>query len=160
MRNARLCQVIEALGFRDVRSVLASGNIIFTSSLTDEALIERRLTEALQVELGIPGPVIVRSQKEIQQLLAANPFMDETHTQQTYQTVTFFAEKTKNPPLSNPDIIVHSLTDRELCMTSDSTKKGGADTMRLLQKTYGTNITTRTWKTIMRISQKFDTAAN
>lgn len=158
MRNAELCRVIHALGYEDVRAVISSGNVVFSSEKTDEKMIEHEMSEALRSELGIPGPVLVRSQLELESLLAARPFKDRSHNQTTYLSVTFFSDETKKAPFSFPGAKIIRLSDRELCIVTNPEKDPGADVMRSLQNAYGKNITTRTWKTVERIVKKFSTS--
>jgi uncharacterized protein (DUF1697 family) len=63
-------------GFEQVRTYIASGNVVFTSRLKEAAVkkaIEARLTEYA----GKPVAVLVRTAAEIADVLAANPFADE-----------------------------------------------------------------------------------
>jgi len=63
------------LGFKNVRTYIASGNVIFDSRLA-EAAIRRKLEAALTRVLGKPADVIVRTAAELQCVLNANPFPD------------------------------------------------------------------------------------
>lgn len=155
MSNANLCRVIAGLGYDNVRSVIASGNVIFSSDDTDEVRIQDKITHALQSELGISGTTIVRSQAELEQLLEARPFGGQVHSNETYQTLTFL--RTENPSAALPEdlpIDIKRATNREICLVSNNTATSGPDLMRVLQRTYGTDITTRTWKTVERIVAK------
>lgn len=65
----------EAAGLRAVRTLLASGNLLFDSDL-DEAGIRQLLEQRLQAHAGAPVGVLVRTQAEMAQVLARNPFPD------------------------------------------------------------------------------------
>lgn len=154
MSNPNLCRVIERLGYTNVQAVIASGNVVFSSDETDEQTIERDMSEALRGELGIPGPVLIRCQSELEALLAARPFGNRTHGQTTYLSVTFFADRMKKTELNLPGAEIVHLTTRELCMVTNTEKNPGSDVMRALQKAYGKHITTWTWRTVERILKK------
>lgn len=62
-------------GLSDVRTYIASGNLLFTSDAA-EAEIKRRLEEALLRYAGKPIDVFVRSQAELESIVATNPFPD------------------------------------------------------------------------------------
>lgn len=66
----RLC---EDVGLRAVRTYIASGNVVFDSSL-DEAEVQRGLEETLQRFAGKPLGVLVRTAAQIADVLAHNPF--------------------------------------------------------------------------------------
>jgi uncharacterized protein (DUF1697 family) len=61
------------LGFKGVRTHIASGNVVFESDL-DEAVVKARLEGALADYAGKPVGVMVRTGPELAQILAANPF--------------------------------------------------------------------------------------
>src|SRR6476661_2082184 len=68
MTNDKLRGVFERLGFSEVASVLASGNIVFRSELTDVPLVERRIEASLTADLGLSSRTIVRDHRELRDL--------------------------------------------------------------------------------------------
>lgn len=70
---ADLRALSEKAGFRDVRTYIASGNVVFTSDLTaPRALVT--LESALAKRLGIATQVLIRTADELEAVIAANPF--------------------------------------------------------------------------------------
>src|ERR671913_329897 len=67
---ARLC---ERQGFACVKTYIASGNVVFTSTKT-EATVRDALEASLAKHLRRPVPVLVRSAGELEATVAANPF--------------------------------------------------------------------------------------
>jgi uncharacterized protein (DUF1697 family) len=65
--------ICEELGFRAVRTFIASGNVVFTSRKS-EAAIKAALEKRLQTYAGKPVGVLVRTAAEMAQALADNPF--------------------------------------------------------------------------------------
>jgi uncharacterized protein (DUF1697 family) len=68
-----LRSMCEACGFSNVRTYIASGNVVFENG-ADEATVKARLEEALGAYAGKPVGVMVRSGWEMAAVLAANPF--------------------------------------------------------------------------------------
>ncbi|HMR48120.1 MAG TPA: DUF1697 domain-containing protein [Arachnia sp.] len=64
-----------AEGFEGVRTYIASGNVVFSTDLT-EAEVKEALGERLRAYAGKPVGVIVRTAQEMAGVLAANPFPD------------------------------------------------------------------------------------
>lgn len=64
----------EACGFKDVRTYIASGNVVFKADL-DEAAVQAKLEAVLQAYAGKPVGVLVRTGAEMAAVLAANPFV-------------------------------------------------------------------------------------
>lgn len=65
----------EALGFAQVRTFIASGNLLFEAAL-DEATVKAKLEERLAQHMGKPVPVLVRTADELEAVVQADPFPD------------------------------------------------------------------------------------
>jgi uncharacterized protein (DUF1697 family) len=64
-----------ACGFANVRTFIASGNLLFESELS-EAEIKAALEAKLAAYAGKPVEVFVRTRTELEAIVAANPFPD------------------------------------------------------------------------------------
>jgi uncharacterized protein (DUF1697 family) len=63
----------EELGFDNVRTYIASGNVVFTSRKS-EAVVKSALEKQLEAYAGKPVGVLVRTAGEMAKILADNPF--------------------------------------------------------------------------------------
>lgn len=163
MSNDKLRGVFEQLGFDAVGSVLASGNITFRSDATDVPALERRIQKALNDELGIAGGTIVREHGELRALLDSDPFPGLAHGRGSYLTATFLKDGAQAPARlpDQPDprtrIVGYDERARVLLAVIDNSEPGTTpDFMSWLEKTYGKDITTRTWLTVQRIVKKLE----
>ncbi|MET0385279.1 MAG: DUF1697 domain-containing protein [Polyangiales bacterium] len=68
-----LVALCEDAGFRDVKTYIQSGNVVFTSKL-DEAKAQAKLSKALAAKLGKVHGLTLRSARELDAALAHNPF--------------------------------------------------------------------------------------
>lgn len=80
-----LCALFEQARLSNVRSVIASGNVLFDSRASDAAALERRIEAALRKGLGYDVATFVRSGAELDAVVAHDPFdpadpVLETHT--------------------------------------------------------------------------------
>lgn len=66
----------EAAGFTNVRTYIASGNVVFDSALAEKA-VAKKLASSLEEYAGKPVGVIVRTGPEMAAVLAANPFKND-----------------------------------------------------------------------------------
>jgi uncharacterized protein (DUF1697 family) len=66
----RLCA---GQGFACVKTYIASGNVVFTSTKS-EAAVRDALEGALATHMGRPVPVLIRTAAELEATVAANPF--------------------------------------------------------------------------------------
>ncbi|WP_322071504.1 DUF1697 domain-containing protein [Paraburkholderia bannensis] len=65
----------ETLGFTNVRTYIASGNVVFESRLA-AASVKKRLEQSLEEYAGKPVGVLLRNADEMAAVLADNPFAD------------------------------------------------------------------------------------
>ena len=163
MKNHQLRGVLEDLGYDRVRSVLASGNLLFEAPETDVPALERTIQQALVDTLGIGGGTIIRDLGELRALLERDPFHGLTHGRGSYLTATFLKDGSAAPPQlpDQPDprtrIIGYDDAARVFLTVVDTSDPGRTpDFMRWLDRTYGKDITTRTWLTVQRIVTKLE----
>lgn len=73
MKMAEVCQVFTDEGMRNVASVLASGNILFTSEKNPEEL-KKLLEKAMSNHFSYEAFLFIKSQPEIEKFWNGNPF--------------------------------------------------------------------------------------
>ena len=156
MRNDKLRGVFEKLGFANVRTVISSGNVIFESPSRSVRKLEESIENALPKELGFKSTTIIRSQKQIQKLVDENPFKGMEHSQKSSLNVTFLKKRRKTDikfpyKVDNRDYTLLGMYDGAICSVIDLTSAKTPDLMVWLEKKFGKEITTRTWKTVERI---------
>ncbi|MFD1504926.1 hypothetical protein ACFSBG_04480 [Georgenia yuyongxinii] len=118
---------------------------------------------ALHSELGIAGGTIIRDHAELRALLDSDPFPGLTHGRGTYLTATFLKDGATGPGRlpESPDprtrIVGYDKAARVFLAVIDNSQPGQTpDFMFWLDKTYGKDITTRTWLTVQRIVKKLE----
>ena len=73
---AELKAMAEELGFENVRTYIASGNLLFDTTLS-EAAVKSKLERRLEDYAGKPVGVMVRTAAEMRRVVADNPFAEE-----------------------------------------------------------------------------------
>jgi uncharacterized protein (DUF1697 family) len=86
---ADLKALCEAIGFKDVRTYIQSGNVVFRVE-ADEATVMARLEEALAAKMGKSPGVILRSREALERAAESSPF---PHAKPNYLLVTFLQEQ-------------------------------------------------------------------
>lgn len=149
--SASLKAAFEKLGLKNVRTVISSGNVIFDSQSNDVPALESKI-EAYWPKLGFNSTTIIRSIVDLQKLRAENPFGNTEDTPKSKLNVTFLKHPpTKKPPVGTSEYRFITAKDGTVGSVTDTTKSSSIDTMSALEKHYGKEITTRTWKTVDRI---------
>lgn len=87
---ADLTTMMERLGFEKVRTLLASGNLVFTVPGNIRTRPGKRIESALAQEFGVQTRVIVLSAPELSQIIDENP-LGETATDPSRLLVAVFA---------------------------------------------------------------------
>lgn len=72
---ADLCKLVASLGFGDVRSVLNSGNVVFSGAPATPAAAAAAIEEQLVLRLGVASRVTVLASDELAQLIDENPLL-------------------------------------------------------------------------------------
>src|SRR5918996_1526288 len=70
----QLREAFEAAGFTDVKTVLSSGNVVFTARAASEASLQRKAEAAMTKRLGHSFLTIVRPVSRLRALLASDPY--------------------------------------------------------------------------------------
>jgi uncharacterized protein (DUF1697 family) len=70
---ADLRAAVEVLGYRDVKTLLNSGNVVFTDPRPGKADAAARIEAALADDLGVTARVTVLTAKELAAVVAGNP---------------------------------------------------------------------------------------
>lgn len=159
MRNEKLREVFEAIGFDNVSTVISSGNVLFESSSKAVRTLETTIEQSIQDQLGFFSTTIIRSERQLKKLVEANPFGTTEDTPTTRLNVTFLKHKPKTNlrlPYRVPEkgYTVQAVVDREVFSVVDLTGATTPDLMVWLEKQFGKAITTRTWKTVGRILKR------
>src|SRR5688572_381051 len=76
MKMDQLRQLFEALGFSNVETFIASGNVIFDSTSKSTKILERKIESLLQETLGYAVATFVRSTSELVNIAEYKPFDD------------------------------------------------------------------------------------
>jgi uncharacterized protein (DUF1697 family) len=150
-----LKQAFEAAGFTDVRTLLSSGNLVFTAPSASVSALQRKAEAAMTRRLGRAFLTIVRPIDALREILASDPYRTFGLPPGAKRIVTFLREQ-PSPNLALP-VEVHGA--RILAVNGSNvfsayvrTPKGPVF-MTLIEKTLGSDQTTRTWETVTKVAR-------
>ena len=153
--NAKMSELkkcFEAEGFSDVRTLLSSGNVVFNARSSSVARLERRAEKAMQSELGHSFSTIVRSVEYLQNLVQSEPFA-KFRLPSTAKRVITFLRRPAGPklrlPIEQDGASILAFTGSEVLSAYMPSPKGPVF-MSLLERTFGTDVTTRTLDTVRK----------
>lgn len=151
----RLRRTFETLQFTNVRTVLASGNVLFEAPAMPVATMEKKIEKALETRLGKNIAVFVRTLDSLQRLAASGPFKEARVAPETRLYVTFLRGRpVKQQVRSNSPgglRILHVSPGEVLSIITPAPGTRTIDLMQFLEKEFGDRITTRNYTTILRV---------
>jgi len=150
-----LKRAFEAAGFTGVKTVLSSGNVVFDARRASDSTLQTRAEAAMTRQLGRSFLTIVRSLDALRELLAADPYRGFTLGATAKRIVTFLREPPSAKlalPIELDGARILALRGREVFSAYLPNPKG-AVFMGLIEKTFGKELTTRTWDTVARIAR-------
>lgn len=153
-RMAQLRQCFEDAGFTDVKTVLSSGNVVFDHRKAPVAALQRKIEAAMRAGLPQGFLSIVRSVEALQELLAADPFAAFRLPAGAKRVVTFLREPPSarlSLPLEVDGARILALRGQEV-LTVYVPQRDNPVFMSLIEKTFGKEVTTRTWDTVRKCS--------
>ena len=156
---ADLRALLGELGFRDVRSLLQSGNLVFGAEEGTGDQLESLLREATRERLGLDTGFFVRDPKEWQEAIDRNPFLREAETDPGHLLVTFLAEA---PPEARVSALRSAIRGREAVASGGPGRRhlyihypDGVGRSRLtstvIERHLGTSGTARNWNTVLKV---------
>ncbi len=154
-KMAELREAFEAAGFSAVKTVLSSGNVVFDAKRRSEASLQRAAEAAMKEHLGREFLTIVRPVVMLQEMLAADPFRAFRLAPSAKRIVTFLRDEPKGEIELPPEVDGARLLGRsgkEIFSAYVPTPKGPVF-MTLIERTFGKEVTTRTWDTVAKVAR-------
>jgi uncharacterized protein (DUF1697 family) len=155
--NAKMPQLkaaFEAAGFTDVKTVLSSGNVVFSAARSSQPSLQRKAQAAMTKRLGHDFLTIVRPVHALRRMLASDPFKPFRLPPGAKRVVTFLRDKPKSTlalPVELHGARILSMKGSEIFIAYVPHPKG-AIFMGLIEKTFGKGLTTRSWDTVAKVA--------
>jgi len=151
---ADLRALVEGLGYRDARTLLNSGNVVFGLPAKGGGDPARRIEEALATKLGVSARVLVVSAEELSAAVGAHPF-EGLATDPSKYLVTFVsdpASMAKLSPLAARDWSPDALRLGERVVYTWSVKGIlESEVIKAMSKALGDGATSRNWATVSKL---------
>lgn len=152
---ADLRRAFELAGFTDVKTVLSSGNVVFSAREAPEAVLERQAEEAMRQHLGHTFLTIVRPIDALRRMLAADPYRSLRLKAGEKRVVTFLRGRPRTKLSLPVELDGSRILDRRSGEVFSAYVAGprGPVFMTLIEKTLGKAVTTRTWETVTKVAK-------
>lgn len=77
VQMSRLKSLFEELGFREVATFIASGNVLFSTRAADVGRLETRIAGHLKTSLGYPVDTFIRTGEQVAAIARSKPFPED-----------------------------------------------------------------------------------
>ncbi len=154
---AELRAELEARGFADVTTTLASGNVCFRSALP-ESVVAERIGDTIEEAFGVRIGIVVRSAAELAAVAGRNPFLAAgadvdpatLHvaflSEQPSATAVATLDLNRSPPAS------FAVAGREVYLSYPDGAGRSRLTLDYLERRLGVTGTARNWRTVTRLA--------
>ena len=152
LRMADLRACLDDAGYEDVKTVLSSGNVAFSTSAKSDMALARAIEGALTKRLGRSFLIVVRPSNALHRLVEGDPFARFHIPPRAKRVVTFLRESPKGGlllPVEVDGTRILGLNGRDAVAYYLPNPRGPIF-MTLIEKTFGKQQTTRTWETVKR----------
>jgi uncharacterized protein (DUF1697 family) len=153
---ADLRDFLTALEFGEPRTLLQSGNVVFSSDKLAGADLERLLDVEVEKRLGLTTEFFVRTPDEWKAVIAANPFPDEAVNDPGH-LIVFFMKKA--PEAADVEALQAAIKGREIVRAVGRQAyffypDGQGDsklTINVIERKLGSRGTGRNWNTVLKL---------
>ena len=155
---ADLRAMCERIELQDPRTLLVSGNVVFRSRLASTDKVEQLLEAASAKHLGVTTDYFVRSAKEWQAIIAANPFAAEAKRDPGRMVMMCLRDA---PTAAQVKALQAAIKGREVVQAKGKQAyfvypdgQGRSKlTIAVIEKALGTRGTARNWNTVLKLGE-------
>jgi uncharacterized protein (DUF1697 family) len=149
-----LSKVLEDLGLENVKTYLASGNVVFQSEMTDLAGLSGDIKAAIGRSHGFTPQILIRSAQELRQAIATNPFPEGESEPKTLHAY-FLESVPTSPDLAQLDSVKsaserYKLVDTVFYLYAPD-GIGRSKMATSVEKALGVPATARNWRTVDKV---------
>lgn len=155
---ARLRALFESLGFQDVATVIASGNVLFSARAGAGAPLERRIEAHLHQALGYEVATFLRRAGELAEVVTHRPFPDFEPLTAGHALSVIFLKRPLDTPAREALLSLQTETDafhvrgREAYWLRHGRISDSKVTPARLEKAFGGPATARNITTVRKLA--------
>jgi uncharacterized protein (DUF1697 family) len=152
----RLIAIFTEMEFKNVRTYIQSGNVIFEFGKTDQDKLAKKIEAAILKSVGFQVSVIIRNRLEIFHVLENNPFLTGRNEDINKLFVTFMdsepnpddIKKVQEGDFDSDEFMVSGKEIYGFCPNGYGRTKLNTN---FFEKKFRTTATARNWKTVQKL---------
>src|SRR5437867_2048501 len=163
IKMPELTRILSSAGFRNVRTYIQSGNVIFDSASANSTALTRKLERTLKEAFGYQVTVVLKTLAELKHLVMRDSFKQAGTDSGAILFVVLLADDPKNRPklpliLDKENLEVIEVKDRTALVVARRKKNGRFGFPNaIVEKALGVSATTRNWNTVNKVVKLAET---
>ena len=150
IKMSTLAALYESLGFKDAKTYIQSGNVVFSSHEPSPSALSKRIERAIKESFGFDAAVVVRTKAELEKAIDNNPFKDKDPDK---LHVTFLSDAPANRTLDVFDAAKdeseeYSISGKEVYLFLPNGYGRTKLSNNFFEKKLNVSATTRNWRTV------------
>jgi len=156
IKMTELKAVFEKMGFKNVRTYIQSGNVVFEATKTKNESLVKKIQKDLNKSLGYEVSVIVRTPEEIKQIISDYPFAKIKDHDKFKVNVAFLsalpaAEAIKELHSLNSKLEMFHVSGNNVYVIYNMNFNEALAGKNILEKKLKVKATVRNWNTVNKI---------
>lgn len=158
-----LRQLFESLGFSNVETFIASGNVVFETRSQNAQALEKKIEQRLREALGYEVVTFIRTEAALAEIANYQPFQESDLAAAVALNIAFLAEKLDDKSKQRllalrteiDDFHVH---EREVYWLCRQKQSGSTFSNAVLEKALGRRATFRGVNTVKKMAAKYSSS--
>ncbi len=158
IKMAELVELYESLGFRNVKTYMQSGNVVFESTTNDAIKVSKKLEQNISSHFGFHASVFILTPADIKQVISKNPFLKRKGIDENRLYVSFLSEKPGTALVKNIDVKKDAseefrIIDRAVYLYLPNGFGRAKLQVGVFEKKLNVTATARNWKTVNALNK-------
>lgn len=150
IKMADLKKLYEELGFKNVKTFIQSGNVVFESKSASK--LSEKIEKKIKEHYSFDVPVIIRTKEELQHAIEKNPFLKKKNIALDKLHITFLAEQPSNENIQATEAYNYTpdefhISGREVYVYCPNGYGNTKINNTFFERKLKVGATTRNWKT-------------
>jgi uncharacterized protein (DUF1697 family) len=148
----------EALGFGDVKTYIASGNVIFQTAQASSASLSKKISDRILRDFGFPVSIVLITSNALHKVIRRNPFPKKKTIDVSKLHVTFLVEPPTKTAWKNlrslprkPDLFLAGSQEIYIYCPAGYGRTKLSNTA--FEKLLSVAATTRNWNTVNKLAE-------
>jgi uncharacterized protein (DUF1697 family) len=159
-----LRKVLAELHFKNIRTYIQSGNIIFDAATLDHKTLENQIGAKIEEHFGFQVPVVIVTLEELKSVVSKNPFTETEIPDPTQPYVAFLSDAPSAENNTAFSMMVFgkdrfTIADKNIYLLYPDSAANAKLSNAIIETKLKVKATSRNWKTILKLIELVENPA-